>query len=96
VPDGSPEPIGGRGARPEADAPRVVVLVRSGCHLCDNAEHDIATVCQELNVPWQAVDVDAVPDLRARYGDHVPVTFVDGAQFAIWFLDPGALRAALA
>jgi len=24
------------------------------------------------------------------------VTFVDGAQFAIWFLDPGALRAALA
>lgn len=75
---------------------RVVVLVREGCHLCTDAEAVIATVCRELNVSWQAVDVDADADLRARYTDHVPVTFVDGVQHALWFVDADALRAALA
>ncbi len=78
-----------------AGAARVVVLTRTGCHLCDDAQNIIATVCQELEVSWQAVDVDAHPDLRAQYTDHVPVTFVDGRQFALWFVDADALRAAL-
>jgi len=78
-----------------ASAPRVVVLVRQGCHLCDAAQHHIATVCREFDASWQAVDVDADPALRARYTDHVPVTFVDGHRFALWFVDPDALRAAL-
>jgi Glutaredoxin-like domain (DUF836) len=95
VPDGSSEPGIGRGARPGSDAARVVVLVRHGCHLCDDAVSAVSTICSGLDVPWQAVDVDADPVLRARYSDHVPVTLVDGVQLAIWFLDPDALRAAL-
>lgn len=79
-----------------ADAARVVVLTRRGCHLCEDAEQNVATVCHEMNVSWQTVDVDADAALRAQYTDHVPVTFVDGQQFALWFLDPDALRAALA
>ena len=75
--------------------PRVVVLTRQGCHLCDDAIAVIETVCRERDVPWQAVDVDSDPELRAQYTDHVPVTFVDGVRFALWFLDPDALRAAL-
>jgi len=71
-----------------------VVVVRHGCHLCDDAVTAISTICSDLDVSWQAVDVDADPALRA-HSDHVPVTFVDGLQFAIWFLDPDALRAAL-
>lgn len=79
------------------DAPRtrVVVLVRDGCHLCDDAQETIEAVCRDLSVSWLAVPVDDNPTLRARYTDHVPVTFVDGEQFAMWFLDPDALRAAL-
>ncbi len=75
---------------------RVVVLSRAGCHLCDDAERLVEAVCRDLGVSWRTVDVDDDPDLRLRFTDHVPVTFVDGRQIAQWFLDPDALRAALA
>ena len=77
-------------------AARVVVLVRDGCHLCDDALVIVRDVCQERDVPWQAVDVDSDDDLRARYTDHVPVTFVDGRQHSLWFVDAAALGSALA
>lgn len=78
------------------DGDRVVVLVRDGCHLCDDAVVTIAAVCRERGVSWRSVDVDAEPALKARYTDHVPVTFVDGVQHALWFVDAAKLTAALA
>lgn len=75
---------------------RVVVLVRQGCHLCDDALTVVETVCRDLTVVWRAVDVDGDAELRARFTDHVPVTFVDGRQHALWFVDAAQLRAALA
>lgn len=74
---------------------RVVLLVREGCHLCDDALATVRTVCDEFGASWQVVDVDTDPDLRAEYTDHVPVTFVDGVRHAIWFVNAEALRAAL-
>lgn len=79
----------------DASAARVVVLVREGCHLCTDAVQTVQSVCQDLAVSWQTFDVDSDPEVRARYTDHVPVTFVDGAQHALWFVDADALRAAL-
>ncbi len=75
---------------------RVLLLVREGCHLCDDAASVISGVCADLGIPWRSVDVDSDPDLRSAYTDHVPVTFVDGLEHARWFVDPGKLRAALA
>ncbi len=77
------------------DSARVVVLVRDGCHLCEEAVAIVESVCQDLEVPWQTVNVDADPELRARYTDHVPVTFVDGLQHALWFVDAAVLAEAL-
>lgn len=80
---------------PALTAARVVVVTRQGCHLCDEAIVAIDTVCREKDVSWQAVDVDTDPELRVAYTDHVPVTFVDGVQHALWFVDAGRLAAAL-
>ena len=74
---------------------RVVVLVRQGCHLCDDAVAIITDGCAERGVAWAAVDVDDDPALRARYTDHVPVTFVDGEQLSLWFVERDRLVAAL-
>lgn len=74
---------------------RVVLLVREGCHLCDDALATVRAVCAETGASWQVVDVDAEPQLRAEYTDHVPVTFVDGVRHALWFVDAERLRAAL-
>ena len=79
-----------------ASAARVVVLSRAGCHLCRDAEQVIDSVCRDLDVSWQTVDVDTDEELRRRYTDHVPVTFVNGRLLSRWFLDEAVLRAALA
>lgn len=76
-------------------AVRVAVLVRQGCHLCDDALQVIETVCRDADASWQAVDVDTDADLRARFTDHVPVTFVDGVQHSLWFVDAARLAEAL-
>ncbi|GAB3624515.1 glutaredoxin family protein [Mariniluteicoccus endophyticus] len=75
--------------------PRVRILTRVGCHLCAEAVAVAERVCREKGCTLEQVDVDSDPALRAEHTDHVPVTFVDGAKHAIWFLDEDKLRAAL-
>ena len=75
--------------------PRVLVLTRSGCHLCEQAVAVVAQVCAEVGTEYATQDIDADPELRRRYTDEVPVTFVDGAQHDFWRVDPARLRAAL-
>jgi glutaredoxin len=76
--------------------PRVLVLTREGCHLCDQAIEMVAAVCAEVGETYATRDVDGDPELRRTYTDQVPVTFVDGAQHDFWRVDPVRLRAALA
>ncbi|MCC6495548.1 MAG: glutaredoxin family protein [Propionibacteriaceae bacterium] len=78
------------------DQARVVVLVRNGCHLCEQAVAIVDAVCARTGATWAAVDVDSDPALRAEYTDHVPVTFVDGVRHALWQVDAAELAAALA
>jgi Glutaredoxin-like domain (DUF836) len=78
-----------------AAEPRVVLLGKPGCHLCDDARGVIATVCSELGVAWTERSILDDPELAARYRDEIPVTLVDGRQHDFWRVDPGRLRAAL-
>ena len=48
-----------------AAGPRVRVLSREGCHLCEQALEVVAAVCTELGEAWEVVDVDADPALLA-------------------------------
>ena len=76
-------------------AERVVVLTRQGCHLCDEAIAQVAAVCAETGEAYAVLDIDSDPDLQRRYTEQVPVTFVDGAQYDFWRVDPVRLKAAL-
>ena len=78
-----------------ADDARVVVYGREGCHLCSAAEELVAAVCAETGDTWTRVDIDEDPDLRSRFTEQVPVTFVDGKQHDFWRVDPARLRTAL-
>ena len=81
---------------PRATDARVVVYTRAGCHLCEIAEQQVAELCSETGDTWARVDIDDDPDLRQRFTEQVPVTFVDGAQHDFWRVDPTRLRKALA
>ncbi|MBB1483993.1 glutaredoxin family protein [Tessaracoccus sp. MC1865] len=75
---------------------RVLLLTRDGCHLCVEAEAVIRRTCEDMGVGWRVIDVDTHEHLRARFTDHVPVTFVDQELHGYWFVDETTLRAALA
>lgn len=73
----------------------VTVVSRQGCHLCEVAEADVERICADLDVPWEVTDVDADPELRAEYGELVPVILIDGAEHGYWRVEEDRLRAAL-
>ena len=76
-------------------AARVVVYGKPGCHLCEDAYAVVERVCSEVGVTWTSLDIQDDADLMARYGEQIPVTFVDGHQHDFWRVDPDRLRAAL-
>jgi len=75
--------------------PRVTFYTRQGCHLCDVARETVARVCAELGESFDEVDVDTDEELRRRFTEEVPVTFVDGRQHDFWRVDEQRLRSAL-
>jgi hypothetical protein len=74
---------------------RITLIGRPGCHLCDDARAVVEQVAGELGVGWTEQSVDDDPALRARWGDHIPVTLVDGRQHDFYRVSPDRLRAAL-
>ncbi len=81
---------------PYSRAARVVLYIRPGCHLCEQAERVVAAVCDDTGVPWTTVDITDTPALVEAFTDQVPVTFVDGRQHDFWRVDAERLRLALA
>jgi len=76
-------------------SPRVTLLTRAGCQLCEAARQDIERICDELGVPWSERDVDADRELRAEYGDRVPVILVNDVEHGYWKVEEDRLRGAL-
>ena len=78
-----------------SDTPRITLLGRPGCHLCDDARDVVRRVAADAGVAWQERSVDDDPVLRARYTELVPVVLVDGVQHGYWRVDADRLAAAL-
>ncbi len=75
--------------------PRVRLLSKPGCHLCDDARGIVASVCTELGETYDEVDITEDTELMTRYAEQIPVTLVDGVQHDYWRVDASRLRAAL-
>jgi glutaredoxin len=75
--------------------PRITLLGRPGCHLCDDARAVISKVADDLGVAWEERDITQSPaDLR-EYWEKIPVTLVDGVQHDFWRVSEDRLRRAL-
>ncbi|HEY3261560.1 MAG TPA: glutaredoxin family protein [Pseudonocardiaceae bacterium] len=70
-------------------------MSRANCPACDTARRDVARICADIGVPWSERDVDAQPELRAEYGDRVPVILVDDVEHGFWQVEEERLRQAL-
>jgi glutaredoxin len=76
-------------------SPRVVLYTRPECHLCDDAREVVVRVCAELGESWDEVDISADAELERRFGEEIPVTFVDGEQHDFFRVSADRLRRAL-
>jgi glutaredoxin len=76
-----------------ADAsPRLQLLTRVGCHLCETAAETLSRIGAEAGLVPETVDVDADPGLQAEYGDRVPVVLLDGREHSYFTVDVVRLR----
>lgn len=74
----------------------VTFLTRAGCHLCEDAFAVLEGLRGEFGFTVEVIDIDAAaaqsPDLRAEYGDRVPVVLLDGEEHSYWELDEPRFR----
>ena len=75
--------------------PRITLYTRPGCHLCDAAREVVERVCADVGESFDEVDITTDDELEDRFGEDIPVTFVDGRQHDFWRVDETRLRAAL-
>jgi hypothetical protein len=75
--------------------PRITLLYRPGCHLCDDARKVIAKVADDLGETWQERDITQSESDLNEYWEKIPVTLVDGVQHDFWRVSPERLRRAL-
>ncbi len=75
---------------------RLTLYHRPGCHLCDDMLDELEAMCHGKPVEIEVVDIDGDPDLRARFGQDIPVLTAGGREICRHRLDSGAVQAALA
>jgi hypothetical protein len=75
--------------------PRVVLVTKADCHLCEAARDAVGRVTASLGLGWTEELVDNQPELRERYAEEIPVVLVDGVQRDFWKIDEVRLERVL-
>ena len=72
---------------------QLTLVSRDYCHLCHAMEVALAPLATEFGFSVRVVDVDADPELEAKYDELVPV-LVDGEghELCHYFLDTAKVR----
>ena len=71
---------------------KVVIYSKPDCCLCLEAKAILQKVQREISFQLEELDISHVPNLLERYGQEVPVVFVDGRKAFKYKVDESALR----
>ncbi|RKR88767.1 glutaredoxin [Micromonospora pisi] len=74
-----------------ASEPRLTLITRPGCHLCEVAKEAIDRVVAATGDRWVEVDVSGDLELEREYGDRVPVVLLDGKEHGYWRVEEARL-----
>ena len=77
-------------------APRLTLLVRAYCHLCDEMRAALLPLLDGSDVVVDEFDVDADPALEKAWGDQVPALLAGTRELCHYHLDRNAVLAYLA
>jgi len=76
-------------------APRLTLLGKPGCHLCDDARAIVLEVAGERGLELEERNILEDPELLDTYAEEIPVVLIDDRVHTIWRVDPDRLRRAL-
>lgn len=77
--------------------PRLTLIGKPGCHLCDDARSVIEGVLPEFpGVELGELSILDDAELHEKYVEEIPVVLVDDRVHTIWRVDADRLRTALA
>jgi thioredoxin reductase (NADPH) len=76
--------------------PKLTVLSRAYCHLCDELLAALRQFQGRYDFDIEVLDVDRDPLLEERWGDKVPVLLDGDLEICHYFLDVEAVDARLA
>lgn len=81
----------------QAPQPSALLIVygRQWCHLCEEMLAALAPIAAAFGAQVDVIDIDADPQLEARYDELVPVLMLDGVELSRYRLDEPRVRAAL-
>jgi thiol-disulfide isomerase/thioredoxin len=72
--------------------PRLILLGRSWCHLCDDLRAELLALPQAPAFDLDVVDVDEFPHLEQRYGNDVPVLLAGSQEICRHRLNRAAVE----
>ena len=58
----------------------LILYTRRDCCLCEEMKCIVREVAAGTPLSFQEIDVDSSPELQRRYGDQVPVLFINGRK----------------
>jgi glutaredoxin len=64
----------------ETKRPTVTIYTRPGCHLCEEAKAAIQASGCDGEYSIEEVNIDENSALRERYGNDIPVIFINGVK----------------
>ena len=76
--------------------PRLTVLSRAYCHLCDELIAALKQYQGRYSFEIEVIDVDSSPRLEEKWGDKVPVLLDGDREICHYFIDHDAVDARLA
>lgn len=71
---------------------RVTLYTRANCCLCEAMKGAVREAAGEVPLELEEVDVDSDPKLARRYGEEVPVLFIDGRKAFKYRVTVGELQ----
>ena len=76
--------------------PRLTLIGKPGCHLCEDAREVVLRVAAEAGTGVRELSILDDADLAARYAEQIPVVLVAGEVHDFFRVDADRLRGALA
>jgi glutaredoxin len=66
----------------------VTLYTRPGCHLCEEAKASIHAAGCDDEFTLEEINIDLDPELRDRYGNQIPVVFINQTKAFKYRVDP--------